>query len=139
MTDEQTKEIRRRLDEGLSVDEFERDYRSTGEAATQFFQDLFVQVLNFDETPSPLGDATWQDLPVHEWPNTARAESARLFAESGNFRVIYVELEKLTRTAERNAIQSLTRTDQTSGWAIDGSFLTVFHAENEDIWHLVTP
>ncbi len=139
MTEEQTKEIRHRLDEDLSVDEFERDYRSTGEAATQFFQDLFVQVLNFDETMSALGDATWQDIPVHEWPNTTRANAARLFAESGNFRVIYVELEKLTRTAERNAIQSLTRTDQTSGWAIDGSFLTVFHAPDEDIWHLVTP
>ncbi len=139
MTDEQIKEIRKRLDEELSLREFERDYRSTGEAATQFFQDLFVQVLNFEETTSPLGDATWQDIPVHEWPNTARANAARLFAESGNFRVIYVELEKLTRTAERNAIQSLTRSDRTSGWAIDGSFLTVFHAPNEDIWHLVTP
>ncbi len=139
MADEQTNEIRRRLDEDLSLDEFERDYRSTGEAATQFFQDLFVQVLNFEETTSPLGDATWQDIPVHEWPNTARAKAARLFAESGNFRVIYVELEKLTRTAERNAIQSLTRSDRTSGWAIDGSFLTVFHAPDEDIWHLVTP
>ena len=139
MTEEQTKEIRRRLDEELSLDEFERDYRSTGEAATQFFQDLFVQVLNFEETMSALGDATWQDIPVHEWPNTARANAARLFAESGNFRVIYVELEKLTRTAERNAIQSLTRSDKTSGWAIDGSFLTVFHAPDEDIWHLVTP
>lgn len=139
MTDEQTKEIRQRLDEDLSLDEFERDYRSTGEAATQFFQDLFVQVLNFEETTSPLGDATWQDIPVHEWPNTARANAARLFAESGNFRVIYVELEKLTRTAERNAIQSLTRSDRTSGWAIDGSFLTVFHAPDEDVWHLVTP
>ena len=54
MTEEQTKEIRQRLDEDLSLDEFERDYRSTGEAATQFFQDLFVQVLNFEETTSPL-------------------------------------------------------------------------------------
>lgn len=139
MTEEQTKEIRRRLDEDLSLDEFERDYRSTGEAATQFFQDLFVQVLNFEETMSALGDATWQDIPVHEWPNTARANAARLFAEAGNFRVIYVELKNLTRTAERNAIQSLTRSDRTSGWAIDGSFLTVFHSPDEDIWHLVTP
>ena len=139
MTEEQIKEIRRRLDEDLSLSEFERDYRSTGEAATQFFQDLFVQILNFEETTSALGDATWQDIPVHEWPNNARANAARLFAESGNFRVIYVELEKLTRTAERNTIQSLTRSDRTSGWAINGSFLTVFHAPDENIWHLVTP
>ncbi len=139
MTNKQTTEIRRRLDEDLSLDQFERDYRSTGEAATQFFQDLFVQLLNFEETTSPLGDATWQDVPVHEWPNTARANAARLLAESGNFRVIYVQLEKLTRTAERNAIQSITRSDRTSGWAIEGSFLAVFHAPDEDIWHLVTP
>ncbi len=139
MTDKQIKEIRQRLDRDLSLEKFERDYLSDGEAATQFFQELFVQVLNFDETTSPMGDATWQDIPVHDWPNTTRANAARLFAESGNFRVIYVELEKLTRTAERNAIQSLTRSDRTSGWAIDGSFLTVFHAPDEDIWHLVTP
>lgn len=139
MSAERVQEVRERLDTDLSVEDFERDYRSTEESATQFFQDLFVQVLNFEETPSPLGDATWQDLPVHEWPNEARANAARLFAEAGNFRVIYVELEKMTRTAERNAIRSLTRSDQTSGWAIEGSFLTLFHSPDEDIWHLVTP
>ena len=139
MSAEQVQEIRNRLDTDLSTANFERDYRSTEEAATQFFQDLFVQILNFEETPSPLGDATWQDLPVHEWPNAAHANAARLFAEAGNFRVIYVELEKMTRTAERTAIQSLTRSDQTSGWAIEGSFLTVFHSPDENIWHLVTP
>lgn len=139
MTDEQTAEIRRRLDEDLSLDAFEDDYLPQEEAATQFFQDLFVQVLNFDETPSALGDTTWQDLKVHKWRDAARAKSARLFAEYRNFRVIYVELEKLTRTAERNSIQSLVRSKRSDGWAIDGSFLVVFHAEDEDIWHLVTP
>ena len=139
MSGEQVQEIRDRLDTDLSIANFERDYRSTEEAATQLFQNLFVEVLNFDETPSPLGDATWQDLPVHEWPSSVRANAARLFAEAGNFRVIYVELEDLTRTAERNAVQSLTRSDRTSGWAIEGSFLTVFHAPDENIWHLVTP
>jgi hypothetical protein len=139
MSSKQAQEIRDRLDTDLSRENFERDYRSPEEAATQFFQDLFVQVLNFDETTSPLGDETWQTLPVHEWPNSAEAETARLFAKAGNFRVIYVELEKLTRTAERNAIQSLTRSDRTSGWAIPGSFLIVSHAPDEDIWHLVTP
>ena len=139
MTSDQTEEIRRRLDDDLSLKKFDRDYRSTGEAATQFFQDLFVQVLNFEDTTSPLGDATWQDIPVHEWPSATQAKAARLFAESRNFRLIYVELENLTRTAERNTIQSLTRSDRTSGWAIQGSFLTIFHGSDEDIWHLVTP
>ena len=139
MSSEQAQEIRDRLNIDLSRENFARDYRSPEEAATQFFQDLFVQVLNFDETPSPLGDETWQSLPVHEWPNSVEAETARLFAEARNFRVIYVELERLTRTAERTVIQSLTRSDRTSGWAIPGSFLTVFHAPDEDVWHLVTP
>jgi len=139
MTDQQRQEIRQRLDQDLSLEAFDNDFLPAEEAATQFFQDLFVQVLNFDETPSPLGDATWDDLPVHEWPDTARTNAARLFAEAGNFRVVYVELESLTRTAERNAIRSLTRSERTSGWAIDGSFLAIFHASGEDIWHLVTP
>jgi len=139
MTEAQRQEIRQRLDQDLSLEAFEQDFRPAEEAATQFFQDLFVQVLNFDETPSPLGDATWQNLPVHEWPDMARTSAARLFAESGNFRVIYVELESLTRTAERNAIRSLTRSERTSGWAVDGSFLALFHTPDEEIWHLVTP
>ena len=139
MTDEKTKEIRRRLDEELSLEKFRRGFLDDEEEATQFFQNLFVEMLNFEETVSSLGDATWQDIPVHEWPNTARTNAARLFAESGNFRVIYVELEKLTRTAERNVIQSLTRSDRTSGWAIDGSFMTIFHVPDDDVWHLVTP
>ncbi len=139
MTDKRTEEIRDRLDNDLSIKQFKRDYRSTGEAATQYFQDLFVELLNFDETTSPLGDATYQDLPVHDWSDSAKANAARLFAKSGNFRVVYVELKKLTRTAERNSIQNLTRSDQTKGWAIKGSFLTVFHAPDKEVWHLVTP
>jgi methylase of polypeptide subunit release factors len=139
MSNEQVSEIRRRLDEDLSRDEFERDYRDTEDAAAQFFQDLFVEMLNFDEFGSPLGDETWQSLPVHEWSNSSRARSARIIAESGVFRVVYAELEKLTRTAERNSIRSLTRSERTSGWAIEGSFLVVFHAPDEDVWHLVTP
>lgn len=139
MSDAQLNEIRRRLDEELSIEKFENDPRQTEEAATQFFQDLFTELLNFDMKPSPTGQDPWHELPVHRWRDSARAESARLFAESGNFRVIYIELEELTRTAERNTIQSLTRSDRRDGWAIQGSFLTVFHAPEEDIWHLVTP
>jgi hypothetical protein len=136
---DQTEEIQKRLDENLSLEAFERDNRSTEETATQFFRDLFVQLLNFEDTLSPLGDATCQDLPTHEWSSATRANAARLFAESGNFRVIYIELETLTRTAERNTIQSLTHSNRTGRWAIEGTFLTVFHAPDEDTWHLVTP
>lgn len=139
MTDDQLAEIRRRLDEELSLENFEGGPGTTEEAATQFFQDLFVQLLNFDMSVSPTGQDTWTELPVHRWRDSARANAARLFAEAGNFRVIYVELEKLTRTAERNSIQSLVSSSQSGGWAIEGSFLTIFHARGEDIWHLVTP
>jgi type I restriction-modification system DNA methylase subunit len=139
MSESQIEEIQNRLDNYLFIDLFERDYRTTEEAATEFFQDLFVEVLNYEETPSPLGDANWQNLPVHDWPSSTRANAARLFAESGNFRVIYVELEKLTKTAERKVVQSLTRSERTSGWALSGSFLAVFHAPEGDVWHLVTP
>lgn len=139
MSDDQLAEIRRRLDEELSLEKFEDDPRPTEEAATQFFQDLFVQMLNFDMSVSATGQDTWHELPAHRWRDNARADGARLFAEAGNFRVIYIELENLTRTAERNAIQSLTRSDRRGGWAIEGSFLTVFHAPKSETWHLVTP
>lgn len=139
MTNEQAEEILSRLNNELSLENFENDYLDQDEAATQFFQDLFVQVLNFDQTTSALGDATWDDLKIHEWRDSAKAKSARLFAEHRNFRVVHVELKTLTRTAERNAIKSLTRSSQTGGWALDGSFLAVFHAPEEEVWHLVTP
>lgn len=139
MANEQREEIRRRLDEDLSLEAFQNSPRSTDEAATQFFQDLFTQVLNFEMSVSPTGQDTWHELPAHRWRDSARANAARLFAEAGNFRVVYVELESLTRSAERNAIQSITRSDRRDGWALEGSFLTVFHAPDEEIWHLVTP
>ncbi|WP_198662107.1 Eco57I restriction-modification methylase domain-containing protein [Halorussus litoreus] len=139
MSDTQLDEIRRQLDKELSLEKFEDDARDTEEAATQFFQDLFVQLLNFDMSVSATGQDTWHELPAHRWRDSARANAARLFAEARNFRVVYVELDRLTRTAERNAIQSLTRSDRRGGWAIEGSFLTVFHAPDEETWHLVTP
>lgn len=139
MSEEKTAEIQRRLDEELSLEKFKEGHRPEEDEATQFFQDLFVEVLNYEMFGSSLGDETWTGLPVHEWPQAARTNKARLISESGNFRVIYAELEKLTRTAERNAVRSITRSEQTGGWAIEGSFLIVFHAPDDDVWHLVTP
>lgn len=136
--EEQVLEIQNRLDE-LAEQDFSDHYLPEGEARTQYFQDIFVQLLNFDETPSELGDTMWQDLPVNEWTKDAKARSARLFAKAGTFRVVYVELEKMTRIAERNVIQNLTASERTSGWARDGAFLSIFHDPDEDVWHLVTP
>lgn len=139
MSTTKTQQIRDRLDNKLRSEVFEDKPGSYQDEATQFFQDMFVELLNFEEYISALGDATWETLPVHEWPTDTRAKNARTFAKSGNFRVLYIELEELTRTAERNTIKSLTTTSSTGGWAIDGSFLAIFHAPGENIWHLLTP
>jgi len=52
MTDGDVEEVRRRLDDDLSVAAFECGERSVQEEATRFFRDIFVDVLNFDPLPS---------------------------------------------------------------------------------------
>ena len=137
MSEERTSEVRRRLDDELSLGAFERERRPTEAAAAQFFRDLFVGVLGFEAT-SPSGDAAWPDVPLRERGNAGEAD-ARLLARAGDFRVVYAELEGLTRTAERDAVRRLARSDRTGDWATEGSFLAVFHAPDEGVWHLVTP
>ncbi|KAB1187084.1 MULTISPECIES: Eco57I restriction-modification methylase domain-containing protein [Haloferax] len=139
MSNGEAGEIRRVLDEELSLGECRRDSRGVEAAATQFFRDLFVERLNFEAVTSPRGDSPWQDLLVHEWPNTIRANAARLVARAGRFRVIYVELEELTPNTERDVLRCLTQSNQASGWTTGRTVLTVFHAPAEDTWHLVTP
>jgi hypothetical protein len=137
MSDEQTRAIRRRLNEDLSRTAFERADRPTGEAAAAFFRDLFVELLGFDTVTT--ADGTWRDLSVDEWPAEARATAARVVAAAGPFRVVTVELASLTRAAERYAMRGLTRSEGTGEWATRGTVLTVFHAPDADGWHLVTP
>jgi len=139
MTDERTSVLRTRLNRELSLDTFEGRSESVGRAASQFFQDIFVQELGFEEPTTPPGDATGQPLPVDDWPEPAPATLARVVAGAGDVRVVYVELETLTRRAERWVVYALARSDRTGEWAVDGSFLAVFHAPGEDRWHLVTP
>lgn len=138
MREDRVREVRRRLDENLSIDAFRRERRSTEAAATRFFQDLFVEVLDFEE-PSTRGDETWRDLPVDEWGEETPATAARLVAEAGAFRVVYVELEEAIRVAERHAVQALVSADGQGGWTRRGTFLAVFHAPGADTWDLVTP
>ncbi|MFB6205321.1 MAG: Eco57I restriction-modification methylase domain-containing protein [Haloglomus sp.] len=139
MSADRRAEIRRRLDEDLSIASFESGPRPTEEAAALFFRDLFVQLLEFDASGPETGGATWRELPAERWPDETRVTAARLFAEAGEFRVVYVELEALTRTAERNAVQQLARSDWSGDWAVEGTVLAVFHAPGAETWHLVTP
>ncbi|KAB1185398.1 MULTISPECIES: Eco57I restriction-modification methylase domain-containing protein [Haloferax] len=138
MTDEQTEGIRRRLDEQLSLEEFEGGNLSTEAAATTFFQDLFVDVLGYETPLTREDDAPWQDLQVDEWPGTTEVLGVRLFAIADGFRVIYVELGRLSRAAERDVVYTLTQSDSTSEWATGGRFLAVFHAPDSGVWHLAT-
>ena len=131
--------IRASLDEDLSIERFESDPRPTVDAATQFFHDLFVELLDFEAGVPEAGRNTWAELSVDRWPASARSNAARLFARAGKFRVLYVELDELSRRAEQNVVHSLTRFGSRRDWAIEGRFLVVFHAPGADTWHLVTP
>ncbi|EFW91435.1 hypothetical protein ZOD2009_15051 [Haladaptatus paucihalophilus DX253] len=139
MCDDRTQVVRRHLDDGLSLGTFEQESRPTEEAATRFFRTLFVQLLDFEATPSSLGDTPWQDLPVSEWSSASRTMAARVLAKAGSFRVVYVELEELTRTAERSVVRDLADSNRSEAWGGSGSFVAVFHAPDADVWHLVTP
>ncbi|WP_423746773.1 Eco57I restriction-modification methylase domain-containing protein (plasmid) [Haladaptatus sp. SPP-AMP-3] len=139
MCDDRTRVVRRHLDDGLSIGTFERESRPTEEAATRFFRTLFVQVLDFEATPSSPGETPWGDLPVSDWSRESRAMAARVFAKAGPFRVVYVELEELTRTAERSVVRDIADSDLSGAWGGSGSFVAVFHAPGADVWHLVTP
>lgn len=133
-------EIRELLNDNLRRDRFQDGVRDEEEEAALFFQEeLFDRLLGFDRIMGPTGQQPYRSIPVHDWPQSARTENAYLLSEKGNFRVIYVELESLTRTAERNAVSALTNTDRLSAWALEGNYLAVFHERDSDIWHLVTP
>lgn len=132
--------IRELLNDNLRLDRFQDGVRDEEEEAALFFQEeLFDRLLGFDRITGPTGQQPYRSIPVHDWPKSANTENAYLLSEKGNFRVIYVELESLTRTAERNAVSALTNTDRLSAWALEGNYLAVFHERDSDIWHLVTP
>jgi len=102
--------------------------------AVSLFQRLFVEFLHFDWVSGTSGGIA-ESLPVGEWSERARLKDANIIAEKDNFKVVYITLEKLTRTAQRYAISSLT----SKGWAMKGEFLAVFHAPQSKVWHLVSP
>lgn len=133
--------IRSLLSEDLDPDELASDPRGVTGGAVKLFQRLFVEHLHFDR-PTAAMDELGEDLPTDDWSKYALAEQAYIIAEHVEFRVVYIELEKLTRTAQRHAISSMLpdkrRTDA-GGWIREGEFLAIFHAPDSDIWHIVSP
>ena len=137
---ELAQQIRELLNNELKLSNFQSGVRNQEEEAALFFQDeLFGGLLGFEQISGPTGRQPFDSIPVHDWPQAARTENAYLLSEKGNFRVVYIELESLTRTAERNAVDALISTDLRGAWALEGNYLAVFHERDSETWHLVTP
>lgn len=129
-------EIRQKLDDELNAETLEDHPDGVTGGALEFFQQLFVEQLNFDVVTDPAGSTPYgQRISTNNWSQNSRAEDAYIIAEAYSFRVVYIELEKLTRTAQRHAVRSM----RSEGWAREGEFIAVFHAEDSEIWHLVSP
>lgn len=127
--------IKNLLDNELDYNKILKSYPDdikTG--AISIFQRLFVEFLNFDVVSGTFGGFA-ESVQVDEWNKRAGVKDAYIIAKKDNFRIVYITLEKLTRTAQRYAISSLT----SKGWAIKGEFLAMFHAPQSKIWHLVSP
>jgi len=103
---------------------------STANDAIRFFQSLFIEDLNFDHPPVTAGANPWQEITV---------ESAQIIATAGLFRVFYIEVDRLSRTTERQIVREITKSQMKDGWALEGKYLLVFGAPSSDVWHLVTP
>ncbi|MFW6172494.1 MAG: Eco57I restriction-modification methylase domain-containing protein [Elusimicrobiota bacterium] len=126
-------EIKILLDDQLEKEKLQRkgDLR---EGSIKLFQQLFVEKLNFDIfTGSFMGIA--EEISTDDWSKSSQSKRAFIIAEAFEFRVIYIELAKLTRTAERHAVSSM----RAQGWARKKEFIAIFHSEESDVWHLVSP
>lgn len=119
------------LDRGKISSQSPDDFNS---GAVSVLQKIFVEILNFDRTTGPFGGVA-ESIQVSGWNKLAGARDAYLIAEENGFRVLYINLEKLTRTAQRFAISSLSR----ERWARKGEFIAIFYAPDSEVWHLVSP
>jgi hypothetical protein len=68
--------------------------------AIEVFQRIFVEILNFNVVRGTFGGIA-ESISTKDWNKLAGAEEAYVIAEKDDFRVLYVRLEKLTRTAGR--------------------------------------
>jgi hypothetical protein len=128
--------IRQKLDTDLNLESIEDHPDGVTAGAIEFFQQLFVEELNFNLVTDPAGSLPYgQRIDTEDWSQSSRAETAYILAEAYSFRVVYIELEKLTRTAQRHAVRSM----RSEGWAREGEFIAVFHGPESNVWHLVSP
>jgi len=102
--------------------------------AIEVFQRIFVEVLNFDIVRGTF-EGVAESVSTRDWNKQAEAVEACIIAERDDFRVLYVRLRKLTRTAQRYAVSSIIR----ERWASKGEFIVVFYAQDSDVWHIVCP
>lgn len=129
-------EIRQSLDDDLNIGDLSDHSEGVTAGSLEFFQQLFVESLNFDIVTDPAGRSPYgEEISTQEWSQSSRAEEAYILAEAYDFRIVYIKLEKLTRTAQRHAVTSM----KAQGWAREGEFIAVFHDSESEAWHLVSP
>lgn len=112
----------------------EESLESRDQEAIKIFQRIFSEILRFDVISGTFR-GFGESVSVENWNKLAQVEKAFRIAESRDFRIVYIQLKKLTRTAQRFAIRSMTR----EGWARKGEFIAIFCAPDSRVWHLVSP
>lgn len=123
-------QIRKILDQDLSYTELS-SRGDLDEGAIRLFKKLFVEYLGFNELAGTWGE----EIITDDWREESEVKRACILAESGDVRIVYLILSKLSRTAQRYAITSLVK----EGWAKQGRFIAIFHAPQSDVWTMVSP
>ncbi|MHA1278512.1 MAG: Eco57I restriction-modification methylase domain-containing protein [Candidatus Helarchaeota archaeon] len=127
--------IKSTLDNKLKIKKFVMDDpKKINLSAIEIFQNIFVEILNFNIVRGTFFGIA-ESISISDWNRQAGAEESYVIAEKEDFRILYVRLKRLTRTAQRYAISSIIR----EGWARKGEFIVIFYEEGSDIWHLVSP
>ena len=128
-------EIKSILDKDLNSEKILKLHpKNVNVGAIEIFQRIFVEVLNFDIVRGTF-EGVAESVSTRDWNKQAEAVDACIIAERDDFRVLYVGLRKLTRTAQRYAVSSIIR----ERWASKGEFIVIFYAQGSDVWHLVCP
>lgn len=126
--------IRKLFDKELDIDLLSDSIEGTEIESIKIFQRLFVEVLNFDVVTGTAGGIA-EEISTDDWSKSSRSKNAYIIAESRDFRIFYINLERLTRTAERYTVSSM----RAKGWAREKEFISIFHSDGSDVWHLVSP
>jgi len=128
------KKIRGIFDNKLDIDRLTESAEGVDQGSIKIFQKLFVEILNFEPVTGGVGGIA-EEVSTDDWSKSSNSKKAYFFAESMDFRIFYVNLEKLTRTSERHAVKSM----RGKGWIRKKEFIAIFHSDDSDVWHLVSP